>query len=176
MALNLAQKQAIVAEVAEIAQQSISAVIADYRGLTVAQMTTLRSDARKTGVYVRIVRNTLAKKAIKGTSFECLEETLIGPSILAFSREEPSAAAKLLRDFAKENEALSIRALSLGGKKYEAWQTDVIALLPTKPEAIARLLSVFQAPITKLVRTLAAVPTKVVRTVVAIKDQKQAEG
>jgi large subunit ribosomal protein L10 len=172
--LRLTDKQAIVAEVNEIASQSISAVAAFYSGLTVEQMTVLRVQARKSGVYLRVIRNTLARKAVENTDFSCLQETLVGPMVLAFSKEEPSAAARLMRDFAKENKKLEVKALVVGGKLMGANQLDAVASLPTYNEAISLLMSVMQAPIGKFVRTLAAVPTKLVRTVAAVADQKKA--
>lgn len=174
MALRLADKQAIVAEVNEAASSALSAVISDYRGLTVGQMTALRAKARESGVYLRVVRNTLAKRAIAGTEYECLSETLVGPTMFAFSQQDPGSAAKLLKDFAKEFDALEVKALSIGGQLLPADQIDRVAKLPTREEALAMLMAVMQAPITKLARTLNDVPGKLVRTVAAVRDQKQA--
>ena len=153
MALGLEDKKAIVAGVNEAAQSALSAVIADYRGLTVDQMTALRSEARKNGVYLKVVRNTLAKKAVEGTEYECIQEALVGPTILAFSQEDPGAAARVLKDFAKENDALEVKALSIGGKLLGAEQIDVLAKMPTLDQARAMLMSVMIAPVTKLVRS-----------------------
>jgi len=174
MALGLADKQAIVAEVNEAASNALSAVVSDYRGLTVEQMTALRAKARESGVYLRVVRNTLAKRAIEGTSYECLSDTLVGPTMFAFSQEDPGAAARLLKDFAKEFEALEVKALSIGGQLLAADQIDRVAKLPTREEALALLMAVMQAPITKLARTFNEIPGKLTRTVAAIRDQKQA--
>lgn len=171
--LNLKQKQAIVSEVNTVAKSALSVVVADYRGLTSAQMTDLRAKARQSGVSLRVVRNTLAKRAVEGTDFECVKEVLTGPMLLGFASEEPGATARLLRDFAKENDKLQVKALSLGGTLIDGSQVDVVANLPNKEEAIAKLMSVMQAPIAKFVRTLAAPHTKLVRTLVAVKDQKQ---
>lgn len=171
--LNLKQKKAIVSEVNSVAKDALSVVVADYRGLTSSQMTDLRAKARTSGVSLRVVRNTLAKRAIEGTEFECLKEVLTGPMLLGFSSDEPGATARLLRDFAKENDKLEIKALSLGGTLIDGSRVDFVANLPNKEEAIARLLSVMQAPIAKFARTLAEVNTKLVRTLVAVKDQKQ---
>ncbi len=174
MALKLEQKKAIVAEVADIANQALSVVAVECRGLPVSDMTKLRSDARKADVHLQIVRNTLAKRALKGTSFECMEDALVGPVLLAFARTELSAAARLMKDFKKTNDKLQIKALSLGGKLFGSEHLDAIAKLPTRDEAISQLMSVMQAPIAKFVRTVAAPHTKLVRTIAAVRDQKQA--
>ena len=175
MALQLEQKQQIVAEVNEIAASALSAVVADYRGLTVAEMTDMRSKARDNGVYLRVVRNTLAKRAVEGTDYACLDEVFVGPSLLAFSQEDPGSAARLLKDCAKEYEALEVKALAIGGEMLSADQIDRVAKLPTLDEARAMLLAVMQAPVVKLARTLNEVPGKLVRTLAAVRDQKQAE-
>ncbi len=174
MALKLENKKEIVAEVSSIAADSVAAVVAYYSGLTVAEMTDLRVKARQSGVYLRVVRNTLARRAVVGTEFECLNDSLTGPVVLAFSREEPSAAARLVRDFSKDHDKLEVKVLAVGGDLYEAAQLAVIAKLPTKDEAIAQLMSVMQAPITKFVRTLNEPTAKLVRTFAALRDQKAA--
>ena len=174
MALKLENKKEIVAEVSSIAADSVAAVVAYYRGLTVAEMTDLRVKARQSGVYLRVVRNTLARRAVVGTEFECLNDSLTGPVVLAFSREEPSAAARLVRDFCKDHEKLEVKVLAVGGNLYEAAQLAAVAKLPTKDEAIAQLMSVMQAPITKFVRTLNEPTAKLVRTFAALRDQKAA--
>jgi large subunit ribosomal protein L10 len=173
MALKLEEKQAIVAEVNQAAVSALSAIVSDYRGLTVSQMTNLRVKAREAGVYVRVIRNTLARRAIEGTEYECLKEALVGPTLLAFSKEDPGAAARLLKDYAKEHQALQVRALSVGGQLYGAHDIDRLAKLPTRDEARSLLMAVMLAPITKLVRTFNDVPGRVVRAVAAVKDQKQ---
>ena len=174
MALNFADKQEIVSEVAHVASGAISLVAADYRGLTVSQMTDLRVKARSSGVYLRVVRNTLARRAFENTEFSCVSDQLTGPLVLAFSEAEPSAAARLVRDFAKDNEALKVRFISIGGDLLEANDIDTVAKLPTKDEAISQLMSVMQAPISKLVATINEPHTKLVRTLVAVKDSKDA--
>ena len=174
MPLNLENKRAIVAEVNAIASEALSAVVADYRGLTVSEMTELRSKARATGVYLKVVRNTLARRAVEGTDYACLDETLVGPTILAFSQEDPGAAARLFKDFAKDHDKLEVRALSVGGLLYGAKDIDILAKLPTREQALSTLLSVMQAPVAKFVRTCNEVPTKAARVLVAIKDQKDA--
>jgi large subunit ribosomal protein L10 len=173
MKLKLNDKKEIVAEVAEVASKAVSVVAADYLGLTAPQMTKLRANARASRVDLRIVRNTLARIALTGTEFECLNSSLTGPIMLAFSSDEPGATAKLMRDFAKENNKLDVKAISLGGQVYDKSRLDFVATLPNKEEAIARLMSVMQAPIAKLVRTMAEPQAKLVRTIAAIRDTKQ---
>jgi large subunit ribosomal protein L10 len=173
MLLKLKEKKEIVAEVAEVAAKAVSVVAADYRGLTAAEMTQLRAKARNSKVDLRVIRNTLARIAFVGTDHELLNNSLVGPIMLAFSSAEPGAGARVMRDFAKERENFKVRAISLGGKLYDGTQLDVVAKLPTKDEAIARLLSVMQAPIAKLVRTMAEPQAKLVRTLAAVRDSKQ---
>jgi large subunit ribosomal protein L10 len=173
--IGLKEKQAIVAEVNETASKALSAVMADYRGVSVVDITALRKTAREAGVQVRVIRNTLAKRAFEGTEFECLNESLLGPSILAFSVEDPGAGARVFKDFAKENKDFEIKALSIGGKLLPAEQIDALAKLPTRDEAISSLMSVMQAPITKLAMILNDVPGRVTRVVAAVRDQKQQE-
>jgi large subunit ribosomal protein L10 len=174
--IGLEDKAAIVAEVNETATRALSAVMADYRGVSVDNMTSLRQQAREAGVHVRVIRNTLAKRAFQGTEFECLNEALLGPNILAFSLEDPGAGARVFKDFAKENDSFEVKALSIGGKMLPPEQIDVLAKLPTRDQALSILMSVMQAPITKLARTLNDVPGRVVRLVAAVRDQKQQDG
>lgn len=173
MALSLAGKKQVVEEVSKGASSALSALVADYRGLTVTEMTELRAKAREAGVFLRVARNTLAKRALKDTEFECLDEVLVGPLCIAFSYNAPSDAARLLRDYIKENEKLEVKAIALGGKLLDASQLSAVANLPTKDEAIAKLLYVMKAPVEKFVRTLAEPHGKLVRTIAAVKDQKQ---
>ncbi len=173
MPLRLDDKKAIVADVSETAANALSLVVADSRGCTVSQMTDLRKQAREASVYLRVVRNTLARRAVQGTEFECAEGSFTGPSLLAFSMEDPGAAARIIKDFSKENSKLEVRALAVGGKLLDAGQLDVLAKLPTRDQALSMLMSVMQAPIGKLARTLNEVPGKLVRTVAAVRDQKQ---
>lgn len=176
MTLRLEDKKAIVAEVAAVAQTALSAVAAEYRGLTVERMTQLRVDARKDRVYLRVVRNTLARRALEGTSFACMSEALVGPLVLAFSQEDPGAAARLMKNFMKENEKLVVKALSVDGQLLAAKDLDKLASLPTRSEAIATLMSVMKAPITQFVRTMAEPHAQLVRAIAAVRDQKQAQG
>ena len=173
MAIRLEDKQQIVSEVNQAANSALSAVLADYRGVAVGDLTELRKTARENKVYLRVVRNTLLKRAVADTEFECIQEVLIGPTMLAFSQEDPGAAARVLKDFAKENDNFEIKALSVGGKLLEASQIDVLAKLPTHDQALSILMSVMLAPVTKLARTLIEVPSKVTRVVAAVRDQKQ---
>lgn len=174
MAIRLEDKKQIVSEVNEAANSALSAVLADYRGVTVSDLTLLRKNARQNGVYLRVVRNTLLKRAVEGTNFECINSALTGPTILAFSMEDPGAAARVLKDFAKANDKFEVKALSIGGKLLGADQIDALANLPTYDQAVSMLMSVMLAPVTKLVRTFNEVPTKVTRAVAAVRDQKQA--
>ena len=173
MAIRLNEKQQIVAEVNEAAKSALSAVIADYHGTAVEEMTALRKTARENNVYLRVVRNTLLKRAVEGTEYECLSEALVGPTILAFSQDDPGAAARVLKDFAKENEEFEVKALAVSGNLLPASQIDALAKLPTYDQAISMLMSVMLAPVTKLARTINEVPSKVTRGVAAVRDQKQ---
>lgn len=176
MTLRLEDKQAIVAEVGEVARNALSAVTAEYRGLSVGEMSRLRLQARHSGVYLRVVRNTLARRALAGTDFACLQDTLVGPLLLAFSQQEPGAAARLIRAFIKQNEKLIVKALAFDGQLLEVNDLDKLANLPTRDEAIATLMAAMKAPITKLVRTLAEPQAKLVRTFAAYREQRQAVG
>lgn len=173
MAIRLEDKKAIVADVSETAANALSLVIADARGVTVGAMDDLRKQARENGVRLRVVRNTLARRAMQGTEFECVNDALVGPSIFGFSMEDPGAAARIFKDFAKEQDQFEVKALSVGGKMLEADQLDALAKLPTLEQALGQLASVMIAPVTKLVRTFNEVPTKVTRAVAAVRDQKQ---
>jgi large subunit ribosomal protein L10 len=174
MPLTLHEKKALVVEVNEVASSALSAVAAEYRGLTVSQMTDLRKQAREEGVYLKIVKNTLARRAVEGTEFECMRDSLSGPLLLAFSREHPGAAARVFRGFAKDNKKLVPTLVAIGGELLPASELARLADLPTREQALAMLLGVLQAPITKLARTLAEPHGKLVRTIAAIRDQKQA--
>lgn len=174
MPLNLEDKKALVKEVAEIAADAQSVVAAEYRGITVTQMTELRARARAQGVDMRVVKNTLARKAMVGTSFEAFGTHLKGPLVLAFSKDDPGAAARVVKDFAKTNVKLVARLVSLGGQVLPGSDLEKVASLPTRAQALSIMLGTLKAPIEKLVRTLVAPHTKLVRTVVAIRDAKQA--
>lgn len=174
MSLSIDQKKTVISEVHEIAVSAHSAVAAEYAGITVEQMTDLRVKARNDGVVLRVVKNSLAKRAFEETDFACMNTGLAGPLVLAFSMEDPSGAARVLGDFARENDKLVIKIVSIGGELYGASEAKRLASLPTKDQAISMLMSVMKAPVGKLARTLNAVPAKLVRTVAAIRDQKEA--
>lgn len=173
MTLKLDDKKAIVAELSELVGESISAAAADYRGLTVTEMTELRGNARKANVVMRIYRNTLARRAVQDTEFACLTEALTGPIVLFFSKEEPGAAARLIEDFAKKHDNLEVRGMSLGdGKLLGPEHLKAVASLPSRDEALATLMSVMQAPVTKLARTMSETYAQAVRVIKAVGDQK----
>lgn len=171
--LKLDDKKGIVTEVSEVAKKAVSLIAAEYSGLTVGQVTGLRKTARESGVYLRVVRNTLAKRALSDTRFACIQDELVGPLILAFSNDDPGAAARLFKDFAKENEKLKVKAIALDNQLLPVSNLSKLANLPTRDQAIAQLMSVMLAPITKLVRTLAEPQAKLVRTLAAVRDAKQ---
>ena len=162
MALNLDGKKAVVEEVAQFAAKAHSAVAAEYRGLTVTELTELRKTARETGVYLRVIKNTLAKRAVAGTEFECMQDALVGPLLIAFSMEDPGSAGRLINDFAKTHDKLIAKIVVFGGEAFDGSALAKLASLPTRDQAISMLMSVMKAPVGKLVRTIAAV-----------KDQKQ---
>ncbi|MDA1342550.1 MAG: 50S ribosomal protein L10 [Proteobacteria bacterium] len=163
MALNLEGKKAVVEEVSKYAAKAHSAVAAEYRGLTVSEFTELRKTARETGVYVRVVKNTLAKRAVAGTEFECMGDALVGPLLIAFSMEDPGSAARLISNFSKGHDKLVTKIVAIGGQSYGASELARLACLPTRDQGISMLMSVMKAPVEKLARTLAAV-----------RDEKQA--
>ncbi len=162
MALGLEDKKAIVAEVQEAAKSALSAVVADSRGVTVEEMTTLRKEARENGVWLKVVRNTLARRAVDGTDYACLQDSFVGPSIIAFSTEHPGAGARILKEFAKKNEKFELKTAAFEG---ELVDIAMLASLPTYDEAIAKLMSVLKE----------ASAGKLVRTIAAIRDQKEQE-
>jgi len=174
MALRLEDKKTFVKEINAVAGESISVVAADYRGLSVAEMTDLRRDARQAGVYMRVVKNTLARRAVEGTDFECIKETLTGPILLAFGKEDPGAAARVIKDFAEKHKALQAVSLSAGGQLLPAEDLAILAELPTLDQARAMLLGVMLAPMTKLARTLAEPSAMLARTLSAHGDKEAA--
>ena len=174
MALSIEQKKAVVAEVAEVAKTALAAVAAEYRGLTVEEMTDLRTKAREGGVYLKVAKNTLVRRAVEGTEFECMQESLSGPLLLAFSMEDPGAAARLVKDYTKSNDKLITKLVAVGGEVFEASELDRMSRLPTYDQAIAMMMGVMKAPVEKFVRTLVEPHTKLVRVIAAVKDAKQA--
>lgn len=175
MPLSLESKKAVVEEVHAVARDAHSLVAAEYRGMSVAEMSELRAQAKQANVYLRVVRNTLARRAFENTGFACTAERLTGPLVLAFSREEPAAAARVVKDFSKTNDKLVVRFLSFDGEALEAEEIDALASLPTREEALAQLMSVLLAPATKLVRTLAEPHAGLVRVLDAYREQQAGE-
>ena len=173
MALNLEQKKALVAEVNSVAASAQSAVAAEYRGLTVGELTELRADARNSDVYMKVVKNSLARRAIEGTDFQCMQECLSGPLLLAFSREDPGAAARVIKTFAKDHEKLVTVSVSIGGELYGAGDLDRLAALPTLDGARAMLLRALNGPLTQFVRVLAEPAAMLARTVQGRSEQAE---
>jgi len=173
VALNLEDKKAIVAGISEVANSALSAVAADYRGLTVSVMNALRKNARKSSVSVGVYRNTLARRALKDTDFACLSEVLTGPIVLLFSQEDPGAAARVVRDF-EFSEQLTVRGLALSGQLLPAAQLKAVASLPTLHEALTQLAVVMNAPVTQFVRTLNEPTAQTARVFAAVAEKKKA--
>ena len=174
MALRLVDKKAVVAEVNDVAQRAFSAVAAEYRGLTAGQMDELRKQARESGVYLHVVKNTLARRAVEGTEFECLNQGLVGPILLGFSMEDPGAVGRVLKGFAKDHDKLVIKGVAIGGKLMDGKAIEQLASLPTYEQAVAMLMGTMQAPISQFVRTVAEPTAQFVRTVKAVADAKAA--
>lgn len=160
MALNLSQKQEVVAELADVAAKAHSLVAVEYAGTTVTQMTAMRKKARETGVYLKVVKNTLAVRAIAGTEFEVVQDKLVGPLLYAFSTEEPGAAGRLIKEFAKGNDKLQPKVVSVGGQLYPASHVEVLASLPTRDQALAMLARVLAEPASMFARAVKAVADK----------------
>ncbi len=174
MPLNLAQKKELVAELAEVASKAHSLVAAEYAGLTVEQLTELRKKARTSGVFLKVAKNTLVRRAVSGTEYECAQAQLSGPLLYAFSTEDPGAAGRLVKEFVKTHDALKPKLVAIGGKAYPASHVDVLASLPTRDEALSMLLSVLVQPATMLVRVLAEPVVQTARVIHAVGQQKQA--
>lgn len=175
MPLTKEAKEAVVVETHEVAKTALSTVVADYRGMTVEEMTEFRKQARASNIQLKVIRNSLAKRAFQDTDYACLEESLAGPTLVGFSFEDPGAGARLFRDYGRQCPALEVKALAVNDELYAGSDLAKVASLPTREEVLAQLLSVMKAPIAKLTQTLNAVPSKLVRTLVAIKDQKSAD-
>ena len=169
MGLSLEQKQATVSEVQTKLAGAQAVIVAEYRGLNVERVTQLRSKARKSGVYLRVLKNTLARRAIKGTPFEKLSEKMVGPLMYGIS-QDPVAGAKVLSEFAKENELFVIKAGAMPNAMMSAQDIRALAALPSRDQLIATLLGTLQGPIVKLVRTMNEVPARFVRTLAAVRD------
>ena len=160
MALKLSQKQDVVTEVAEVAAKAHSLIAAEYAGTTVSQMTAMRKKARESGVYLKVVKNTLASRAVAGTEYECVQDALVGPLLYAFSQEDPGAAGRLIKEFSKGNDKLQAKVVSIGGKLYAGSHLDVLASLPTREQALAMLARVLAEPATMFARAVKAVADK----------------
>jgi large subunit ribosomal protein L10 len=173
LSLNLEEKKAVVAEVGEQIATAQSIILAEYRGLKVGNMTQLRVQARKSGVYLRVLKNTLVRRAVDGTPFSGLASQMVGPLVFGISTD-PVAAAKVLNDFAKSNDKFVIKAGALPNQVMDANGIKALATLPSREELLAKLLGTMQAPVAQFVRTLNEVPTKFVRGLAAVRDQKQA--
>jgi len=172
VALGLAAKKEIVAEINEVASRALSVAVAEYRGMEVHELTDLRNKAREQGVFLKVVRNTLAKRGLADSKFADIDSALVGPLIYGFSIEAPGGAARLFKDFSKKNDKLVVTALSIGSGLLGPDKLDAVASLPTRDEALARLLATFKAPVEKFVRTINEVPGKFVRVLAAIKEEK----
>ncbi len=175
MGLSLEQKQAMVSEVSAELKGAQSVIVAEYRGLDVGRVTQLRAKARKSGLYLRVLKNTLARRAVQGTPFEKLTDQLVGPLMYGISKD-PVAGAKVLSEFAKDNEAFVIKAGAMPNTMMSAKDVKALALLPSREELLSKLLGTMQAPVAKLVRTMNEVPGKFVRTLAALKDQREKSG
>lgn len=176
MVLKLEGKKAVVAEVAERAQHATSLFAAEYSGMTVFQLTEFRKTARDAGMHLRIVRNTLARRALEGTKFAPMQDSMVGPLILAFTGEDPGSAARIIQDYVKKCDKLKMKALSLGGDVMPGTALSRVASMPTRDEAIAQLMGTLLAPITQFVRTLAEPHAQLVRAFGAVRDQKKSAG
>lgn len=174
MALKLEDKKALVAEVNEVAKRALSAVAAEYRGLTAGDLDDLRRKSRDNGIYLHVVKNTLARRAVADTAFACLEPALSGPIVLGFSLEDPGAVGRVIKDFAKEHDKLVVKAVAVGGNLYGPKDIERLASLPTRDQALAILAGTMQAPIGTFVRLLAEPVAQFVRAVNAVVEQKKA--
>lgn len=175
MSLTIEQKKSIVQETHETAAGSISAIVADYRGMSVTEITDLRKQARENDVKLVVVRNTLAKLAFDGTDHDCLSESLVGPSLLAFSKDDPGSGARLFREILKSPTALEVKAISVGGTLCDSEDLARVAEMPTKEQAISQLMSVMLGPVSKFTQILYGIPSKLVRTLDALREQKAAD-
>lgn len=174
MPMRLEGKKTLVAEVNEVAKRALSAVAVENLGLTAGKFDDLRKKARSNGIYLHVIKNSLVKRAVQGTDFECMTPSLSGPLVFGFSLEDPGAVGRVFKDFIKDNDKLVVKAVSVGGTLYGAKDLDRLATLPTRDQAISLLMAAMKAPIGKFVSTLNEMPTKLVRTVKAVAD-KQAQ-
>ena len=172
MPLTLQQKQEVVSEVAQVASVAHSVIAAEYQGLTVGEMTQLRVEARESNVQMRVVKNSLAKRAFEGTDYDCMNEALQGQMVYAFSMDEPGGAARVIKSYADTNKKLVVKLIAFGGELLDPSEIKRLASMPTYDQAISMLMAVMKAPVEKLARTMNEVPGKLTRTVAAIRDQK----
>ena len=175
MPLTLQQKQGVVSEVTEVVKQAHSVIAAEYQGLTVGEMTQLRIKARESNVHLRVVKNSLARRAFEDTDYGCMCDVLQGQMVYAFSMEDPGGAARVLKDYADTNKNLVIRLIAFGGELLDPSEIKRLASLPTYDQAISLLMAVMKAPVEKFVRTMNEVPGRLTRTIAAVRDQKQAK-
>jgi large subunit ribosomal protein L10 len=173
MALNLSQKEEVVAELAQVAKGALSLVAAEYAGLTVSQLTDLRKKARANGVFVKVAKNTLVARAVEGTDYQCVQDALSGPLLYAFSKDDPGAAGRLVKEFAKAHEKFKPRLVAIGGKAYPGTHVDVLASLPTREQALSMLLNVLVQPATMLVRVLSEPASQIARVTQRVAESKQ---
>jgi large subunit ribosomal protein L10 len=173
LSLNLTEKKAVVAEVSEQVASAQAIVLAEYRGLTVTEITSLRAEARKAGVYLRVLKNTLVRRAIDGTQFSGLSNDMVGPLMFGISAD-PVAAAKVMNSFAKTNDKFVIKAGAMPNEVLDQAGVKALATMPSREELLSKLLGTMQAPVAKFVQTLNEVPTKFVRGLAAVRDQKAA--
>jgi large subunit ribosomal protein L10 len=173
MPMRIDDKKVAVEELKDIANKATSAVAADYHGASVTELTKLRKDARDTSVHLKVIRNTLAKKALTDTKFSCFEDLLVGPTMLAFSLEDPTSAAKLVNDFSKVNSKFAVKGISLGDSLLELSKLSAIANMPSREQALSQLAGLLNAPMNQFVNILNQVPSKLVRTLQAVKEQKE---
>ena len=173
MPMRIDDKKVAVEGLQEIANKAFSAVAADYHGTSVSELTALRQEARESEVHLKVIRNTLAKKALSDTKFSCFEDLLVGPTMLAFSLEDPTSAAKLVNDFTKINSKFAVKGISLGESLLELSKLSAIANMPSRDQAISQLAGLLNAPMNQFVNILNQVPSKLVRTLQAVKEQKE---
>jgi large subunit ribosomal protein L10 len=175
LGLSLEQKQAMVSEVSAKLKGAQAVIVAEYRGLDVGRVTQLRSKARKSGLYLRVLKNTLARRAVQGTPFEKLSDQMVGPLMYGIA-QDPVAGAKVMSEFSRENELFVIRAGAMPNTVMSAKDVKALALLPSREELLAKLMGTMQAPVVKLVRTMNEVPARFVRTLAALRDQREKSG
>ncbi len=174
MPMRIDDKKVAVDELQEVANKAISAVAADYHGTSVSELTTLRKEARESEVHLKVIRNTLAKKALSDTKFSCFEDLLVGPTMLAFSLgDDPTTAAKLVNNFTKVNKNFKVKGISLGDTLLELSKLSALANMPTREQALSQLAGLLNAPMNQFVSILNQVPSTLVRTLQAVKEQKE---